>query len=50
MKFSWQVPLKGLSGLVVALGLTWPAYAQDDDLANVVRQTLSSNPRRGRGA
>jgi len=44
MKFSWQVPLKGLSGLVVALGLTWPAYAQDDDLANVVRQTLSSNP------
>jgi adhesin transport system outer membrane protein len=44
MKFSWQGPLKGLSGLIVALGMTWPAYAQDDDLANVVRQTLSSNP------
>ena len=44
MKFSWRGPFKGLLTLIVAFGVAWPAQAQDGDLADVVRETLSSNP------
>jgi adhesin transport system outer membrane protein len=36
--------LKGLITLIISVGMVWPVFAQEDDLAGVVGTALSTNP------
>jgi len=44
MKFSWRGSLKGLTTLIITVGMAWPVFAQEDGLSGVVEEALSSNP------